>query len=133
MILTGNESLAGANSKGYRPKPPVSKADKVEAALRNELGHPPIPPTDAISITPEASMSSTSQKVFKDSSGINDGAILIFVDGFQAIRDLMDAFTADPILGKHYVMTDVCPNNTHQNSFLTEILNEYFLCVLCRG
>ena len=98
-IISGGEFSASKSPKDYKPKPPVSKIDKVEAALMKELGQsplPPAPPTQSPASESNSSVSKIAQVISREAT---DGAILIFVDGFQAIRDLIDAFTADPVLG----------------------------------
>ena len=99
IIISGGEFSASKSSKDYKPKPPISKIDKVEAALMKELGQSPLPPPPPTQPPASDSHGSASKIAQVVSRGATDGAILIFVDGFQAIRDLIDAFTADPVLG----------------------------------
>lgn len=96
VIISGNSISTHNNSKRHKLKSPVSKVHKVEAALMKELGQAPPPPPPPANAE-QSQLTNQSFEVVP--SEATDGAILIFVDGFQAIRDLIDAFTADPVLG----------------------------------
>ena len=78
--------ILGGQKEPTPKKKCTPKMSQTEKVLRKELGLPPPPPPP-----PAASLVAPIQALRMTDDGDSDGAIIIFVDGIAAIREVIDA------------------------------------------